>query len=86
MTWEFEGVEPSTTKSWRSSTLEIFKNGVSVVGPLTFNAGTPNGSGTFTVSSGDKVTQTIITDNNPATYPVYVETELYKGTVSSGVI
>jgi len=85
MTWEFEGVEPSTTKSWRDTTLEIFNNGVTVVGPLTFDAGTPTGSGTFTVSPGDKITQSLTTDNNPSSYPQYAEHEQYKGSVSGGI-
>jgi len=85
MTWEFEGSDPGTTKSWRESTLEIFKNGVSVVGPVTFDPATPTGSGTFNVSPGDKITQSLETDNNPATYPQYALHEQYKGSVSGGV-
>ena len=74
MTWEFEGSDPGTTKSWRESTLEIFKNGVSVVGPVTFDPATPTGSGTFNVSPGDKITQSLETDNNPDNIPTICTT------------
>tara|TARA_B100001769_G_scaffold275275_1_gene276761 strand:- start:4455 stop:5393 length:939 start_codon:yes stop_codon:yes gene_type:complete len=85
MNWEFEGVEPSSTKSWRDTTLEIFKNGASVVGPLTFNSGNATGSGTFSAAAGDVITQSVVTDNNPSNYPQFVDVEQYKGSVSGGL-